>query len=174
MATEPSSDCARATTIVAVAPETAFEVFTEQVDAWWKRGPRYRFRAQRDGKMRFEPGVGGRLVEVYDDSGGDVYEVGRVRIWKPPERLVFEWRGNTFRPGERTEVEVWFERVAGGTRVTVEHRGWDALPEDHPTRHGLRGGAFVSMIGLWWAELLVSLRTLDPGSAGVPGGSSDA
>jgi hypothetical protein len=159
VATEPQSDRARATTLVAVAPEHAFELFTEQVDAWWKRGPRYRFRAGRDGTMRFEPGVGGRLVEVYDESAGDVYEVGRVRIWKPPERLVFDWRGNTFAPGERTEVEVWFEPVPGGTRVTIEHRGWDALPEDHPTRHGLRGEAFVSMIGLWWAELLVAIRT---------------
>jgi hypothetical protein len=27
-----------------------------------------------------------------------------------------------------TEVEVRFEPIYGGTRVVLEHRGWDALP----------------------------------------------
>jgi len=54
-------------------------------------------------------------------------------------------------------VEVRFQAVDGGTRVTLEHRGWGALRADHPVRHGLEGEAFGSMIGLWWAELLQSL-----------------
>ncbi len=28
------------TTLVAVDPATAFAVFTEEVDAWWRHGPR--------------------------------------------------------------------------------------------------------------------------------------
>lgn len=148
----------RVTTVVAVDPATAFALFTEDVDAWWRRGPRHRFRPGRDGVLRFEPGVGGRLVEVYDEAAGDLYEVGEVRVWEPGRRLAFAWRGTAFAPGEETIVEVHFERVAAGTRVTLEHRGWDALRPDHPARHGLVGGAFASMIGLWWGDLLNLLR----------------
>jgi uncharacterized protein YndB with AHSA1/START domain len=81
-----------------------------------------------------------------------------VLAWEPGRRLVFEWRGKSFAPGERTEVEVRFEPVEGGTRVTLEHRGWEALGDDHPVRHGLRGPAFTDMIGLWWGELATSFR----------------
>jgi hypothetical protein len=53
---------------------------------------------------------------------------------------------------------VRFEKVAEGTRVLLEHRGWDGLRRDHPARHGLEGDAWSSMVGLWWAELLTELR----------------
>jgi hypothetical protein len=59
-----STDSVRVTTVVPVDPPAAFEVFTGQVDAWWKRGPRYRPGLLRLGVMRFEPpGVGGRLLD---------------------------------------------------------------------------------------------------------------
>lgn len=170
------TDSVCVTTVVAVDPEAAFAMFTEEVDAWWRRGPRHRFSATRTGAMRFEPGVGGRLLEVYDAAKGDAYEVGRVLVWKPAEQLVFEWRGVAFAPGEKTCVDVRFEKVGGGTRVVLEHRGWDALRPDHPARHGLEGGAFTSMVGLWWADLLAVLRAraargreLSPGDRGTGG-----
>jgi hypothetical protein len=56
-------------------------------------------------------------------------------------------------------VSLRFEPVEGGTRVTLEHRGWAAIREDHPARHGLTGTAFIAMIGLWWGELATALRT---------------
>jgi hypothetical protein len=31
---------------------------------------------------------------------------------------------------------VRFEAVGDLTRVTVEHRGWDEIPQDHVARHG--------------------------------------
>lgn len=144
--------------MVAVDPATAFEVFTEEIDAWWGRGPRFRWRPHRDGTLRFEAGAGGRLVEVYDEPGADVFEVGRVLVWEKAARLVFEFRARNFEPGQVTEVEVSFEAVEQGTRVTVEHRGWDALAPDHPARHGLVGTAFASMMGLWWGDLLLAHR----------------
>jgi hypothetical protein len=43
--------------------------------------------------------------------------------------------------------------------VTLEHRGWDRVPLAHASRHGYGAGdAFTSMIGLWWGDLLTSLR----------------
>ena len=149
-----STDSVTVTTVVSVDPGAAFMVFTEEIDVWWGRGPRYRFSTDREGTMRFEPGAQGRLIETYDDDGSDTFEVGRVLIWEPAKRLVFEWRGHDFEPGQRTEVEVRFEAIECGTRVTLEHRGWDALPAEHPARHGMVGPAFSSMIGLRWADLL--------------------
>jgi hypothetical protein len=163
-----SEDAVRVTTVVPLDPATAFAVFTEEVDAWWRRGPRYRFGPGRDGTMRFEPGVGGRLLEV-DETAGDTVEVGRVRAWEPGRRLAFGFRGRAFAAGEETLVEVRFERVAAGTRVTLEHRGWEALRPGHPARRGLTGGAFTSMIGLWWGDQLTALRARAAAARGARG-----
>jgi uncharacterized protein YndB with AHSA1/START domain len=147
---------ARVTTFVAVAPRDAFEVFTDEIDRWWGQGPRY--RAPRGaGVLSFRGGANRALVETYAD--GAVREIGRVLVWQPSERLVFEWRNSNFAPREVTEVEVVFEARNGGTRVTLEHRGWDALPKDHPARHGeIDDAVVVARIGSWWGQLLTYFR----------------
>ena len=153
-----NDDSVTVTTRVALDPATAFEVFTEEVDLWWRQGPRFRAGLGRKSVMRFEPGVGGRLLEIYDEDRDDAFELGRVRVWEPGTRLVFDFRARNFAPGQTTEVEIRFEAEAGGTRITLEHRGWASIPADHPARHGHVGGAFTAMIGLFWADLLVSAR----------------
>ena len=152
------ADSVSVTTVVAVDADRAFAVFTDDIDGWWRRGPGHQFRPGHDGAMRFDPGPEGRLVQVFDKRGEDVYEVGRVIAWEPGKRLVFEFRGFNFAPDQATEVEVRFEPTDGGTRVTLEHRGWDSLPDGHPARHGLEGTAFTAMIGVFWADLLVRAR----------------
>ena len=42
--------------------------------------------------------------------------------------------------------------------VTVQHRGWAALPDDHPARHGATGPVFSRNLGMWWSGLLTSYR----------------
>lgn len=79
-------------------------------------------------------------------------------VWEPGRRLLLEWRGVNFAPGERTAIDVRFEPARGGTRVTVEHGGWDGLPHDHPVRHGQPDEAFFARLGGWWADLLRALR----------------
>ncbi|WP_394828599.1 SRPBCC domain-containing protein [Pendulispora albinea] len=150
------ADRARVTTFVAVSPGDAFEVFTQEIDLWWKRGRRFRFGGQ--GVLRFEGTLGGRLVESFGGEERGTFEVGRVLVWDPGARLVFEWRGITFAPGEITEVEVRFESMNDGTQVTLEHRGFSTLRPDHPVRHGLPGQAFTDSMGRWWGELAISFR----------------
>jgi uncharacterized protein YndB with AHSA1/START domain len=164
-----TGDAVTATVEVAVDPATAFEVFTAQIGAWWEDAQRSRVPGGRRpsigrgpghvGRLRFEPGVGGRLLEEYDEAGAQPFEVGRVLVWKPADRLVFQWRQGNFRPGQGTEVEVRFEAMAGGTRVRLEHRGFAALPADHSARHGLgTGEAFTRMLAGFWSEMLGFLK----------------
>ena len=154
-----SAECIRATTLVAGDPAAAFTLFTDEVDSWWRHGPRFRHGGDRPSTIRFEGGEGGRLVEVYADEQGGAFEIGRILAWKPADRLVFEFRAKSFEPGLVTEVEVRFEREGDATRVTLEHRGWERVPLEHAVRHGYGASqAFVGMMGLFWGDLLASLR----------------
>ena len=151
-------DSARISVTVTVPPPLAFELFTVQIDRWWRRGPKYRARGDA-GFIHIEPQVGGRLFESVDGAdGASVFEVGRVQVWDPPRRLSFTWRAANFAEHEVTQVEVEFAAAATGTVVTVTHRGLSGLHAGHPARHGLQGADFSRMIGLWWGELLTSLR----------------
>jgi uncharacterized glyoxalase superfamily protein PhnB/uncharacterized protein YndB with AHSA1/START domain len=144
--------------LVEVSPEDAFAVFTEEIALWWKPLLKNRFRPTRNGRMRFEPGVGGRLVEEDIDSPGDVFEIGRVQVWEPGKRLLFDWRLPNYQPHEKTEVEVQFQAKGSGTLVTLEHRGFEALPKDHPARHGLDDAAYARAISMWWDDLLSGVQ----------------
>ncbi len=155
-----AGDVATVTVFVEVSQADAFEVFTDEIDQWWRQGPRFRINGRGRGVLQFEHGVGGRLFETFPDGAGGTrtIAVGRILTWDPPARLEFEWRGVNFKPDESTHVSVSFVAFDEGTEVTVRHRGWSRIPDDHPARHGLVGGAFVRHIGLWWGDLLSSLR----------------
>ena len=156
-----AGDRARVSVTVCVPPETAWTLFSTEIDRWWRRGPKFRHAGTRGGFIHIEPRVGGRLFESIDDEGGErVFEVGRVGVWEPPHRLAFSRRNANFTGHETTEVDVAFAAVPAGTMVTVTHRGWSALRGDHPARHGLAGAAFSRMIGLWWGEQMSALREL--------------
>ena len=144
---------------VRVSPAEAFEIFVEEIDAWWRRGLQYRVSGRHRGIMHLEPHAGGRLFESYDDGvESHVVQTGTVLVYEPPRQLVFEWRGVNFAPGERTEVCVAFEPHAEGTNVTLTHRGWASIRPDHPVRHGQDVPAFIGAMGRWWGRQLSSLR----------------
>jgi uncharacterized protein YndB with AHSA1/START domain len=136
---------------VAVDPATAFEVFTAEIDAWYKRGPHsWRFPERAVG-IRCEPGVGGRIMEVHDEATGDGFEFGRITVWEPGVRLVFTDLTSSAPPEPVTEVEVRFEAAAEGTRVTLEHRGLDRLPPDVAAQKRKYGW---QMLLRWFDEFL--------------------
>lgn len=159
MSTQLRGDAANVSVSVAVPPALAFEIFTEEIDQWWRRGSKYRVAGKHRGIIRIEPQAGGRLFESFTtEDGTRVVETGRVLVWEPPTRLVFEWRAQNFAPSESTEVEVEFTPSGDGTLVRVQHRGWAGIRPDHPVRHGQPVPAFLRGIGLWWGELMTSLR----------------
>jgi uncharacterized protein YndB with AHSA1/START domain len=144
-------------------PAAAFAFFTEETDLWWRRGPKFRVSGRSPGVVRFEPRLGGQLFEEFESaSGPQSFAMGSIIEWDPPNRFAFDWRGVNFAPGEATRVEVTFESVPTGSRVTVRHSGWAALRPDHPVRHGQETDAFLRRTGLWWGELMTAYRTTLP------------
>ncbi len=155
----PPFDKATAIVTVPTDPATAFRLFTEETDLWWRRGVKYRVAGRNPGSITFEAGLGGRLLEAFETPIGiRVIEMGRITAWEPPYRFCFDWRATNFAEGEKTEVEVVFETVRTGTRVTVHHRGFASLRSDHPVRHGLDGTAFIRSMAMRWGEQLTALR----------------
>lgn len=98
---------------VEIDPSTAFDVVVEELVAGLRRL-----------QIDLDPRPGGRVTDREAD-------VGRVVAWDAGVRALFEWRPADWAPDEVTEIELRFEAIAGGTCVTVEHRGWGGLPGDH-------------------------------------------
>ncbi len=156
-----TGDRVSASVFVAAPPDIAFEVFTEQIDAWWRHGLKFRDGARGLSVLHLEAKLGGRLFETISTPGSDaahVVQTGVVTEWNPPRALRIEWRGGNFAPHETTTVSVDFEPRRGGTQVTLVHSGWAALPPDHPVRHGQPVPRFIANTGMWWSDLLTSLR----------------
>ena len=137
-------------------PLRTFEVFTQEIALWWQPGRLFSVGTAGDGRLAFEPGVGGRLYTTFDD--GSVFEIGRVSVWEPGKRLVFAWRQVSFSPEQATEVEVCFEAVGEETRVSVEHRAWDTIPRRHVARHGFPEAVTLQKAADWWRGSLEGLR----------------
>mgnify|MGYP001213543772 CR=1 FL=1 len=116
---------------VALDPVTAFEGFVEELVASWTRSAAI-LRDRR--AVRFEPGPGGRLLEHVDGPAGSIVELGRVRVWEPGRRFVFEWNHVDWAPHQVAKVDVRFAARDGGARVTLALRGWGRLLEDAGSR----------------------------------------
>ena len=144
-------------------PTTAFAVFTEEIDRWWRPGAinwNNRFRAVG---IRIEPGVGGRWLELHANPTAE-FDCGQITVWEPPARFVFLYRdiGHDI---DGTEVEVRFEPLGGRTRVTIEHRGWDRVPGDLAgKKRELKATGWGHILGWYeeWAEWGSARRLQDP------------
>lgn len=157
---ERSADASATVSVrVAAAPTIAFDLFTREIDSWWRRGPKFRHAREPNARIAIEPRLGGAVFESWV-TGADEhrFELGRVTIWMPPSRLGFTWRNVTFAPIETTEVDVTFTATGSGTLVTVRHRGWTSLRADHPARHGMADRELLRSVGLWWGDQLTALR----------------
>jgi uncharacterized protein YndB with AHSA1/START domain len=103
--------------------EHAFAVWTSGIGAWWPAD--HTVSGQPGLEVVMQGGVGGRIYERTPD--GVEHDWGEVTVWSPPARLAYRWHLRRDR-ADATEVEIRFTATdAGGTRVEIEHRGWERL-----------------------------------------------
>ena len=130
-------EAVKKTLVVNCSPERAFEVFTREVATWWPLS-QYSIGGDRITAVIWEERVGGRIYERHGDGGEG--EWGRVLAWGPPHRFVMSWYPGKD-AGAATELEVHFTAEGSGTRVDLEHRGWEILGETAAeSRAGYDGG----------------------------------
>lgn len=95
-------------------PQASFALFTEKASEWWPADRRH----TKDPNSTITLAATGRFSER---SGEKEVQLGKVRVWEPPHRLVLDWYPGTDAE-HPTEVEITFIAEGEGTRVTVEHR----------------------------------------------------
>jgi len=123
--------------VVGCEPARAFEIFTDQIDSWWPLAS-HSVGQENAEACYFEGHEGGRIFETHRD--GSVHLWGTVSVWDPPRSVIFSWH-----PGRDVstaqEVELRFSACEGGTRVELEHRGWESLGDSaEKTRNGYDQG----------------------------------
>ena len=112
----------RTSVVVDLGPEEAFEVFTAEMELWYRRGAVAFGSQERAGGLRLEPHLGGRVLRVNEGATGrSETEIGRITVWELGCRLIFV-------DLRETEVDVSFEPEGQSTQVVLEHRCLDRLP----------------------------------------------
>ena len=140
--------------LVPLEPGAAFELFIDRFTDWWPKDSHH--IADADAADVFlEPRDGGRWYERAGD--GSECDWGHVKAIERPERILLAWQltpewSYDPDPAKATEVEVTFVAEEDGTRVTLEHRGFEV--------HGEAGAGMresVSSEG-GWPQLLQLYR----------------
>jgi len=114
----------RKSVVVSLPPEQAFELFTERKTDWWPYES-HAASGEKPERVVYEKRVGGRVFDRLSD--GRENQWATVLAWEPPHRVVIEWNVNPANPA--TELEVRFTPEGAGTRVDLEHRGWERYGE---------------------------------------------
>ena len=119
-------EAVRKTITVDCVVEEAFRVFTTDAISWWPIDS-HSIHGDEVSTIVFEEHEGGEVYEVTED--GKKGHWASVLAWEPPNRLVLAWN-ILEREALATEVEVRFTPQDGGTRVDLEHRGWENVAEE--------------------------------------------
>jgi uncharacterized protein YndB with AHSA1/START domain len=128
--------------------EEAFRVFTADALSWWPVET-HSIHESVD-EIVFEPEVGGAVYEV--GTNGERGHWATVLEWEPPARLVLAWN-ILERAGDATEVEVRFTPEGAGTRVELEHRGWENVELDAPAKRSDYDTGWDGVLGFYERRL---------------------
>jgi len=112
--------------VVELDAQQAFELFTARISEWW---PLSRLSVFGDGSsVAFQ---GGELVEAHGEQRA---QWGRVIEWIPGERVSFSWHPGAPEEKPASRVSVVFRAETDGTRVILEHSGWEAYTDPEGRR----------------------------------------
>ncbi len=138
----------RKSVTVGCAVEEAFRIYTAEATSWWPVGSHSLF------------GDSVKAVVFEEREGGEVYELtetgekghwATVLAWEPPNRLVLAWEVSPSVIG--TEVEVHFLPEDEGTRVELEHRGWERVADDAPAKRDDYDTGWGYVLGTYLARI---------------------
>ena len=139
----------RQSTVVRSDVAHTFDVFVRTIGTWWPVDP---FSAGKDliRDIVIEQRAGGRVYEAWTD--GTEVDWGKLLAWEPPARFVMTWNQTPV----PTEVELSFAALGPAfTRVTVEHRGWEALTDEQLAQDcALPGGYTAGSYSAGWTQIL--------------------
>lgn len=131
----------RKSIFVACDIDRAFTVFTSELGSWWPLDT----HARNPGAVRevvWEQREGGEVYEI--STEGTRAHWATVLAWEPPRRTVIAWQIDP--AAAATEIEVRFSAEGEGTRVDLEHRGWERLGEAGAARRTAYDGGWDSVL----------------------------
>jgi hypothetical protein len=157
----------RQATTVRSDQEHTFDTFVRTIGAWWPVTP-YSRGGDRVRDVTLERRAGGRVYETWDD--GTRHDWGRILVWEAPHRFVMTWENTPV----ATEVELTFRALGPAlTRVSVEHRGWEALtPEQLREDCAAPGGYEAGRYAQGWTHILGVFAAEAGGAADDAGGDA--
>ena len=125
----------RKSVAVRCAPEEAFELFTARLATWWP----FETHSTTDERP-----------EAVGLASGEEHEWATVLAWEPPERFVIDWHVSSGKPS--TELEVRFVSEGDGTRVELEHRGWERYGNEAAESYESYNGGWDTVLGRYVAK----------------------
>jgi hypothetical protein len=155
----------QSTTVRSDARHT-FDTFVRTIGSWWPAVP-FSAGQVRVRDVTVEQRAGGRVYETWAD--GTELDWGELLAWEPPGRFVMTWTGTPL----PTEVEFSFAALGPAlTRVTVEHRGWEAMTDEQLAQDcALPGGYSSGAYSAGWARILDGFAATLGASDGVSPGT---
>ena len=148
MSSSTSTAVVQKSVLVDAPPEEAFRAFTAGLSDWWPFET-HSIGGERTQRVVFEEREGGRVYEIVET--GEEEDWATVLAWEPPQRFVISWRVNKTEPA--TEVEVRFSAEGDGTRVELDHRGWESAGPDGAADRGSYDKGWDHVLGRYVAAL---------------------
>jgi uncharacterized protein YndB with AHSA1/START domain len=137
-------EAVRKTVTVDCTVEEAFRVFTADAQSWWPAGTHSIYQDVKE--IVFEEREGGEVYEV--SASGEKGHWAKVVTWEPPNRLVLDWN-ILEREARGTELEVRFVPSGEGTRVELEHRGWENIAESAQEKRNDYDTGWDNVLGVY-------------------------
>lgn len=133
---------------VPVPPGRAFTAFASGLAGWWPAAT-HSLSRQAESRCTLDPKPGGALEEVTPE--GARHRWGTVEAVDAGRRLRFSWH-----PGREAEsaqwVDVQFDAIPAGCRVTLTHGGWEALGEIAPILRREYAAGWPAVLGESYAR----------------------
>lgn len=118
--------------------DVAFAGFTAEIGRWWPL-QQMSFGGERAKEIHLEGKAGGRLYERFAD--GNEFTIGILSHYDAPHRVSFTWKQPNWQGP--TVVDVTFTLVPEGTRVDLEHRGWEEAGAQLDAAHYRKGWGYI-------------------------------